>query len=57
VVDLDVMLAKWKMRSKELAERIGITEHNLSPLKSGNIAMATDKALTRPKGGHPCRTH
>lgn len=37
VVSLDVMLAKRKMRSKELAERIGITEANLSLLKSGKV--------------------
>jgi len=37
VVNLDVMLAKRKMRSKELAERIGITETNLSLLKSGKV--------------------
>ena len=37
VVTLDVMLAKRKMRSKELAERIGITEQNLSLLKSGKV--------------------
>ena len=37
VVNLDVMLAKRKMRSKELAERIGITEANLSLLKSGKV--------------------
>lgn len=37
VVHLDVMLARRKMRSKELAERIGITEQNLSLLKSGKI--------------------
>jgi putative transcriptional regulator len=37
VVQLDVMLAKRKMRSKELAERIGITEANLSLLKSGKV--------------------
>ena len=35
VVRLDVMLARRKMRSRELAERIGITEQNLSLLKSG----------------------
>ena len=35
VVNLDVMLAKRKMRSKELAEIIGITTANLSILKSG----------------------
>lgn len=37
VVNLDVMLAKRKMRSKELAERIGITEQNISLLKSGKV--------------------
>jgi putative transcriptional regulator len=37
VVNLDVMLAKRKMRSRELAERIGITEQNLSLLKSGKV--------------------
>jgi putative transcriptional regulator len=37
IVNLDVMLAKRKMRSKELAEIIGITEANLSLLKSGKV--------------------
>jgi putative transcriptional regulator len=36
-VRLDVMLARRKMRSRELAERIGITEQNLSLLKSGKV--------------------
>ena len=35
IVNLDVMLAKRKMRSKALAEAIGITEQNLSILKTG----------------------
>jgi len=35
IINLDVMLAKRKMRSKELAEIIGITTANLSILKSG----------------------
>ena len=35
IVNLDVMLAKKKMRSNELAERMGITTANLSILKSG----------------------
>lgn len=35
IVELDVMLAKRKMRSKELAEIIGLTEQNLSILKTG----------------------
>jgi putative transcriptional regulator len=37
VVTLDVMLARRKMRSKELAERIGVTEANVSLLKSGKV--------------------
>jgi len=37
VVKLDVMLAQRKMRSRELAERVGITEANLSLLKSGKV--------------------
>ncbi len=37
IVNLDVMLAKRKMRSKELADRIGITQQNLSLLKSGKV--------------------
>lgn len=36
-VNLDVMLARRKMRSKELAERVGITEQNISLLKSGKV--------------------
>ena len=35
IVNLDVMLAKRKMRSNELAERMGITTANLSILKTG----------------------
>jgi putative transcriptional regulator len=37
IVRLDVMLAKRKVRSNELARAIGITEANLSLLKSGKI--------------------
>ncbi len=35
IVNLDVMLAKRKMQSKELAETVGITLANLSILKTG----------------------
>ena len=35
IVNLDVMLARRKMSSMELAERIGITQANLSILKTG----------------------
>ena len=37
VVRLDVMLALRKMRSKDLAAKIDITEANLSLLKSGKV--------------------
>jgi putative transcriptional regulator len=37
IVNLDVMLAKRKMRSRELAELIGIAEPNVSLLKSGKV--------------------
>ena len=35
IVNLDVMMAKRKMSSSELAEKIGITNANLSILKTG----------------------
>lgn len=37
IVNLDVMLARRKMRSNELARAVGITESNLSLLKSGKV--------------------
>ncbi len=37
LVRLDVVLAKRKMKSKELAARVGITEANLSKFKSGSV--------------------
>jgi putative transcriptional regulator len=37
VVQLDVMLARRKVKSKDLAEFIGITEANLSLLKQGHV--------------------
>ncbi len=37
VVNLDVMLAKRKIRSRELAARIELTEANVSLLKSGKV--------------------
>jgi putative transcriptional regulator len=50
VVNLDVMLAKRKVKSKDLAEYIGITEANLSLLKSGKVMgvrFATLEAICR----------
>jgi len=37
IVNLDVMLARRKMRSRELAARIHLTEANVSLLKSGKV--------------------
>lgn len=37
IVRLDVVLAQRKMKSKELAAQIGISEQNLSMLKSGKV--------------------
>ena len=47
IVNLDVMLARRKMRSKELAERIGITEQNVSLLKSGKVRGVRFDTLAR----------
>jgi putative transcriptional regulator len=47
IVNLDVMLARRKMRSKELAEHIGITEQNVSLLKSGKVKGVRFDTLDR----------
>ena len=47
IVNLDVMLARRKMRSKQLAERIGITEQNVSLLKSGQVKGIRVDTLAR----------
>lgn len=47
-VDLDVILAKRKMKSGELAKKVGITPQNLSILKTGKakaIRFSTLEAL------------
>jgi len=37
IVQLDIMLARRKVRSKDLAEHVGITEANMSLLKQGRV--------------------
>ena len=37
IVRLDVMLALRKMKSKELAEAVGVTEQNISLLRQGKV--------------------
>lgn len=56
LVNLDVMLARRKMRSKELAALVGITEANLSLLKSGKVKgvrFDTLDAICRALGCQP----
>lgn len=50
IINLDVMLAKRKMSSLELSNRIGLTPANLSILKTGKakaIRFATLEAICR----------
>ena len=50
IINLDVVLAKRKMKSNELAKLVGITEQNLSVLKTGKakaIRFSTLDALCR----------
>ncbi|MBO4772311.1 MAG: helix-turn-helix transcriptional regulator [Bacteroidales bacterium] len=50
IVNVDVMMARRKMSSQELAERIGITQANLSILKTGKakaIRFSTLEAICK----------
>ena len=50
IVNLDMMLAKRKLTSLELSQRVGITPANLSILKTGKakaIRMSTLEAICR----------
>ena len=56
VLRLERVLADRKIRSKELAERIGLTEVNLSRIKTGKISavrFSTLDALCRELGCQP----
>ena len=56
IVNLDVMLAKRKMSSLELSQRIGMTPANLSILKTGKakaIRMSTLDSLCRELNCQP----
>ena len=55
-VNLDVMLSKRKMSSGELASKIGITQANLSILKTGKakaIRFSTLEAICRELNCQP----
>ncbi len=47
IVHLDLMLARRKMRSKELAQKIGLSEANLSLLKNGRVKGVRFATLER----------
>ncbi|ANE76120.1 helix-turn-helix domain-containing protein [Dickeya solani] len=47
IIRLDVLLAQKKMKSRELARLIGITEQNLSLLKSGKVKSIRFDTLQR----------
>ncbi len=56
IVNVDVMLAKRKMTSGELAERVGITQANLSILKTGKaraVRFSTLDAICRALNCQP----
>lgn len=56
IVNLDVMLAKRKMTSLELANRIGMTPANLSILKTGKakaVRMSTMEAICKELNCQP----
>jgi putative transcriptional regulator len=47
LVQLDLMLARRKMRSRDLAAAVGITEVNISLLKSGKVKGVRFDTLER----------
>jgi putative transcriptional regulator len=56
IVNVDVMMAKRKMSLSELAERVGITNANLSILKTGKakaIRFSTLEAICRELSCQP----
>lgn len=56
VVNLDVMMAKRKMSSGDLAEKIGISQANLSILKTGKakaIRFSTLEAICKALNCQP----
>lgn len=47
VINLDIMLARRKVKSRELAAHVGITEQNLSLLKSSKVRGIRFNTLER----------
>lgn len=55
VINLDVMLARRKMSSRELAAEIGISEVNLSMLKTGKVKGVRFETLNKICAALDCR--
>lgn len=55
IVTLDVMLARRKMKAKDLAAFVGITEANLSLLRSGKVKGVRFETLARICTALECR--
>lgn len=55
IVRLDVMLALRKMRAKDLAAEIGITEANLSLLRTGKVKGVRFDTLARLCAALDCK--
>jgi len=56
ILNLDVMLARRKMRARELARAVGLTEQNISVLRSGRargVRFSTLEAICRELGCQP----
>lgn len=47
IVELDIMLARRKMKSKELSAFVGISEQNISLLKSGKVKGIRFETLSK----------
>ena len=47
IINLDVMLAKRKMRLKELAAKIGVTEQALSMIKTNKVKGVRFETLVK----------
>lgn len=52
---LDIMLARRKMKAKDLAERVGITEANLSLLRTGKVKGVRFETLARLCAALDCK--
>lgn len=54
IVTLDVMLARRKMKAKDLAAQVGITEQNLSLLRTGKVKGVRFSTLAKICGVLDC---